>query len=630
MALSPRFLDEVKARLTLSDVVGKKVRLMKRGKEHMGLCPFHSEKTPSFTVNDQKGFYHCFGCGAHGSAIDFVMETEAMGFRDAVESLAGQAGLAMPEETPEDRARAETRKTLTEVMQAAADWYAAQLHSKIGASALDYAKGRGLRDETIKRFAMGYAPRGRTALKDAMLARKIPESDLIETGMLIKPEDGGPSYDRFRDRLMFPITDRRGQVIAFGGRALSPDAKAKYLNSPDTPLFHKGHTLYNWAGARKAAFDSGELLVVEGYMDVIALAEAGMDHAVAPLGTALTEEQILHCWAMSDEPVLAFDGDKAGARAAARAADRALPLLKPGKSLRFLLLPAGEDPDTLVRKAGRAALEERIDAASALVDLLWRELTDGVRADTPERLAGLEKKLFSHLGAIEDEAVRKLYMREFGDRIWKQFKARKPQGQSGGRRGAMSAGRRAPSGYPSRLKNTAIGSQQGTTESRRLIERQLCSVLANHPEVIIRYEDMLSSFSFSDPGLEAIRSRAMMALTQNVPLERVAFQDYLRQHGCSVPLQDLLTDMAMRRQDWFAFEEAALTDALKGVEQVLARLNYYRLRADCDDAKRDYEADMTEENRDRFLAVQAELRAAEKLDVTIDGFGLASGRKRSM
>lgn len=638
MALSPRFLDDLKARITLSDLVGKKVRLTRKGKEHSGLCPFHNEKTPSFTVNDQKGFYHCFGCGAHGSAIDWMMEHEGLAFRESVESLAGMAGIDMPVETPQDRARAETRKSLTEIMALVADWYQKQLYTQAGRAALDYVKGRGLSDAALQNFGLGYAPAARTALKDDMAQRGIAESDLVELGMLIKPEDGSPAYDRFRDRLMFPITNRQDKVIAFGGRALSKDAKAKYLNSPETLLFHKGETLYNWARARKAAFDVGALIIVEGYMDVIALDEAGINHAVAPLGTALTEEQMLHAWAMADEPVLSFDGDKAGLRAANRAVERALPLLKAGKSLRFLMLPEGEDPDSLIRAKGRGDFDTRLDGATALVNQLWTKLTEGVDASTPERLAGLEKMIFSELAQITDDNVKALYVREYKDRVWQTYKARKPQtgyrrsGQTGfGRSGSGRTGSGAVSGPrlpKGALKRTHVGEQAGTDRATGPIEQILAACMVNHPSILARYEEEIAGLDFALHATEMLRTLCIRAVMEDVTLERVAFQAYLREMQAGPALDMLLQDAALRRGAWFAFEEAALSDALTGFEQALARLAYFRVKADFEAARDDYMADMSDANHRRFLAAQDLLRESEHMDVNIVGFGLESNKPR--
>ncbi|MEQ9609958.1 MAG: DNA primase, partial [Kiloniellaceae bacterium] len=449
MAFPPDFLDELRNRVTTSEVVGKRVKLVKKGREHSGLCPFHNEKTPSFTVNDEKGFYHCFGCGAHGSAIDFVMNTEGLSFPETVERLAGLAGMQVPQERPEDRQRAEKRAGLIDVLEAACLWFEEQLRTEAGKEARDYLAGRGLAPETVKAFRLGFAPRQRGVLAKALRARGIAVDQLIEAGLVKRAEEGerggdpGDAWgnesdlrDYFFHRVIFPITDRRGRVIAFGGRTLG-DSKAKYLNSPDTPLFHKGRVLYNLARARKAAHDTGELLVTEGYMDVIALAEGGFPAAVAPLGTALTEDQIEELWRLAAEPTLCFDGDTAGQRAAFRAAQRALPLLKPGKSLLFALLPPGEDPDSLLRSQGPQAVRAMLDAAQPLADVIWRKATEGRAADTPERRAAIRADLRAEVRNIRDPELREDYRQEMERRFEAAF-GYGGQGQGRGGQGGQS------------------------------------------------------------------------------------------------------------------------------------------------------------------------------------------------
>ena len=373
MAFPPRFLDELRARLTLSTIIGRRIKLTRAGREYKACCPFHNEKTPSFFVNDEKGFYHCFGCGAHGDIISFEMEQGNLTFPEAVERLAAEAGLEVPRETPREREAARQRAGVLEVLEAACTFFEQQLRMPVGKDGLAYLQRRGLDSETIARFRLGWAPAA-GALKSALARQAIDEGQLIEAGLL-KPSDqpDRPAYDYFRDRVTFPITDRRGRVIAFGARTLG-DGQPKYLNSPETPVFQKGLVLYGLAQAREAIGKAGEAIVAEGYMDVIALSAAGFPQTVAPLGTALTEPQIEDLWRMVDEPILCFDGDAAGQRAALRAADRALPLLRPGKSLRFALLPAGKDPDDLLRAQGARAMRGILEAARPLLEVLWQRL----------------------------------------------------------------------------------------------------------------------------------------------------------------------------------------------------------------------------------------------------------------
>ena len=627
MALSPQFLDELKHRFTLSDVIGREVKLVRRGREHTGLCPFHNEKTPSFTVNDQKGFYHCFGCGAHGSVLDYIMHARGMEFMEAVTELAGEAGMEVPKPSREQVERDKRRASLSEVMEMVTNWYAEQLHRARGKAAYEYVTGRGLSQHTIDRYRLGYAPGGRSDLKEAMLARGVLEEQLVETGMLIKPDDGGASYDRFRDRLMFPIADRQGRIIAFGGRALSATAKAKYLNSPETTLFHKGATLYNWATARKASYDVGQVMVVEGYMDVIALGQAGIDHTVAPLGTALTEEQIAHLWHMADEPILSFDGDNAGRRAAMRAMDRALPMLRPGKSLRFVFMPDGDDPDTLVMREGKGAIDALSDTAEPLVNMLWKNLTEGEPADTPERRAGFEKKVFLRLADIQDENVKKLYQSEFRSRIYQLF--RPAQGATRRVSGFQARGksRYTEQSGPSRLiAATSIGRSKGTGPVMDHLEKLLMLTLVNHPEIAINHAEDIAGLDLGDGGFAAIRDVILSVLSAATALDRDTVHTHLVEKGLTNSLSKLETSLSSR-SDWFAFPEAALGDAITGFEHALRRYQYITgVYQDYKAAEADYANEMTEENQTRFFAAQEAYRALEEKDATITNFGLESGR----
>ncbi len=417
MGFPSQFLDELRARLPVSEVAGKRVKLKKAGREWKGLSPFNKEKTPSFTVNDQKGFYKDFSSGKHGDIFTFVMETEGLSFPEAVERLAGMAGLPMPVTSKDAEIREERRKTLHDVMEIAAKFFQATLSTRAGAKARGYLADRGMDPGTQLRFRIGYAPGERFALKEHLGSHGISVPDMIEAGLLIAGEDIPVPFDRFRDRVMFPITDLRGRVIAFGGRALERDVQAKYLNSPETSLFHKGSNLYNLPAARAAAHQGAAIVVVEGYVDVIAMVSAGFEAAVAPLGTALTEEQLSLLWKMSDEPVLCFDGDSAGRNAAYRAVDIALPRLQPGKSLKFALLPDGQDPDDLVRSDGREAVAEVIEQARPLAQMLWMRETEAGAFDTPERRAALEARISQIISGVGNETVRKYYRQDFSERL---------------------------------------------------------------------------------------------------------------------------------------------------------------------------------------------------------------------
>ncbi|MGB7118753.1 MAG: DNA primase, partial [Bradyrhizobium sp.] len=442
MRFTPEFLEELRARLPVSEVVGRRVKLKKAGREWKGLSPFQQEKTPSFTVNDQKQFYHDFSTGKHGNIFDFLMETEGVAFPEAVERLAAMAGLPLPAATPDAARHEARRRTLHDVMELAAKFFADTLASRFGAKARGYLADRAISPSTQLQFRLGYASGERFALKEHLGSQGISVEDMVETGLLIGGDDIPVPYDRFRDRVMFPITDARGRVIAFGGRALEKDVPAKYLNSPETPLFHKGDNLYNLSPARQAAHNGSPIVVVEGYVDVIAMVGAGFPASVAPLGTALTENQLTLLWKMADEPILCFDGDRAGQKAAWRAADLALPHLVAGKSLRFALLPEGQDPDDLARAGGRAAIEDVISASRGLVDMIWSREIEGGNFATPERRAALEKRVGEIANAIRDEVVRRYYRQDLSQRLQRMFAPEVARGSSGGYRygGAGSYG----------------------------------------------------------------------------------------------------------------------------------------------------------------------------------------------
>lgn len=491
MAFPPGFLDEIRARVPVSEVVGRSVKLARKGREYLGLCPFHNEKTPSFTVNDAKGFYHCFGCGAHGDVIRFLTDNNGLGFVEAVEQLAGEAGLQMPERTPHDREKEQQSRRLSDLMEDAAQWFAARLRDESGRGALRYVETRALSPATVNQFGLGYAPDGRQRLRQAMTAKGWKDSDLIETGLVILPEGGDEPYDRFRDRLMFPIRDSKGRSIAFGGRALSANAKAKYLNSPETSLFHKGHTLYNVHQARKAAYDTGQLIVAEGYMDVIALAQAGFTGSVAPLGTALTEEQITLLWRMTDEPILCFDGDRAGRKAAHRALERALPMLKAGKSLRFAMLPEGKDPDDLIQDGGPAAIEAALNDSQPLSQLMWDMLLENADLSTPERRAALQKSVMDMAQKIEDQSVRGFYQTDLRARLKKIFYGDSRPYAGGQNRPARGRSSWAP---PPRASSFLKSSALVQADSQTVVaESIILTTILNHPSLVVSHLETLAN-----------------------------------------------------------------------------------------------------------------------------------------
>jgi DNA primase len=598
MAFPPQFLDELRARIAISEVITPKVRLVRRGRESTGLCPFHNEKTPSFTANDDKAFYHCFGCGAHGDIISFVMETEGLSFSEAVEKLAGMAGLAVPRQSPEERERAQDRATLQQVMQQASAWFENQLTQPGGRQALDYLYDRGFSDETIRRFRLGYAPDGRGRLGQALEARNVTRAQLIEGGLVKLPESDGEPRDYFFNRVIFPITDRRGRVIAFGGRILG-EGRPKYLNSPETSLFNKGRVLYNWAQAREDAREAGTIVVVEGYTDVIALAQAGLSHVVAPLGTALTEEQMLALWRMVDEPVLCFDGDNAGQRAAFRAAERALPLLQPGKSLRFVTLPAGEDPDSLVRARSRAGFEALLAKARPLVDVIWALEAGASRFDTPEQRAALERKLNEHVNRIADRGVQYHYQQRIREHLWALFKRKSGQGDRsrGGHDFGSPADRRAP---PANLRPRG-----DLTALRESQERVLLSIIINHNELIHSVAEEIADISLTNAELDRILREILNVAVDQPDLDSKALQRHLVQSGYQKPLATVL-NAATYRQALFAAPEASAEDATRALADMIAWHRRHRLEVDRVAAKRELADDMTSENAERHLEIVRE------------------------
>lgn len=413
MKFSPNLLDDIRARISVSDVVGRRVKLRRQGREWAGLSPFNPEKTPSFFVNDQKGFYHCFSSGRHGDIFRFLMETEGLTFPEAVEQLAGEAGVSLPKPDAREEKRERERASLADVVELAAQYFEWCYRQSTASHVRAYADRRGLRPDILRTFRIGYAPGERDSLKKALLGKGVDEASMIEAGLLIKPDDGRPSYDRFRNRLMIPIEDERGRVVAFGGRALNPEDNPKYLNSPETPLFHKGLMLFNGQRARAAAHEQGSVIVTEGYMDAIAVYQAGIGAVVATLGTAFTEDQIQRLWKFAAEPVVCFDGDKAGIRAAHRALDRILPLLKSGYSFNFAFLPDGKDPDEVIASGGKDAFLYEVQRAVPLADVLWDREVTAAPIDTPERKAALEKRLEDLVELIPDARVKRAYQLKF-------------------------------------------------------------------------------------------------------------------------------------------------------------------------------------------------------------------------
>jgi len=672
MRFPPAFLDELRARLPVSEVVGRRVKLKKAGREWKGLSPFQQEKTPSFTVNDQKGFYHDFSSGKHGDIFGFVMETEGVPFGEAVERLAAMAGLAVPQVSAQDERREQHRRTLHDVMELAATFFAETLASRAGAKARGYLADRGMDAQTQVAFRLGYAPAERFALKEYLGGKGISTEDMIEAGLLIAGDDIPVPFDRFRDRVMFPIADWRGRVIAFGGRALEKDVPAKYLNSPETPLFHKGETLYNIAAARQAAHAAqsaqaaqnkygAALIAVEGYVDVIAMVRAGFAASVAPLGTALTENQLALLWKMTDEPILCFDGDKAGQRAAFRAADLALPLLQPGKSLRFALLPQGQDPDDLIRVGGRAAMEDVLAAALPLAEMIWRREIEGGNFATPERRAALEARIGELAGQVRNEVVRKYYRQDLTERLRALFQPqsaragfgaplrREGRDWAGGRGQGRGTGRAGPprsgfsaaagalagrGGGPYQVASPQLGTsavmraQSGAIAPR---EALIVQTLINHPWLLHEHLEEVAAMHFANRDVGALVHAIVEGFSHyphsaNEDAIRARLHKYLSDKGFS-DLMARAGRAVTTSAVWGALPDAAHQDVILTWRQ-LVFLHHQRnaLTKELKEAEQALAGEPSETNFSWLKDVQTRLSAVDGIEALVEGFGAASGR----
>lgn len=532
MRFDERFIEELKARLRPSDVIGRTVKLKRQGREFAGLSPFSKEKSPSFFVNDEKGFFHDFSSGKHGDIISFLQETERLSFVEAVTRLAAEAGMTLPAEDPQAAEREQKRQGLADWMDLAQKWFAANLRRSAGKAAREYLERRGLPEDQWDRFGLGYAPNDREGLKQALGQRGAKPGDLVEAGMLISPEGGGQPYDRFRDRLMFPILDARGRIVSFGGRAMNPDDRAKYLNGPESPLFHKGATLYGLPEARRilgAEQRGGQaIIVVEGYMDVIACHRAGLP-AVAPMGTALTEEQMALLWRVSSEPVLCFDGDGAGQRAAYRIIERALGLLKPGRSFRFVLLEGGQDPDDILRDKGAPALRQAMNETRAFSEVLFRREAEAEPLDTPERRAGLKSRLRQAAQAVQDKDLAEQYRRDLFDRFDALFPARTPPSAAPVSR---PGGRWRP-GPPPKLGQTAEGAQamQALTRAIEPVAAALAHGAIDDPERMDDHLEQISDHGFGDPALDGLAQELVRVRFNGQSLDSAALRRHLAASG---------------------------------------------------------------------------------------------------
>ena len=646
---SPQFLDELRARLPVSEVVGRRVQLKKSGSEWRGLSPFNKEKTPSFFVNDQKAMWFDFSAGKNGNIFDFVMLTEGLSFPEAVERLAEQAGLPLPKLSREEVAQEERRRTLTDVLEMAAKFFEATLASRAGAKARGYLADRGIDPTTQLRFRLGYAPPARFTLKEHLGKEGVSNDDMIQAGLLVTGEDIPLPYDRFRDRVMFPITDLRNRVIAFGGRALESDTPAKYLNSPETPLFHKGSTLYNVAAARLAAHKGEPVVVVEGYVDVIAMVQAGYEAALAPLGTALTSDQLLLLWKMAHEPTLCFDGDEAGRRAAYRAMDLALPLLKPGKSLRFASLPQGHDPDDLLRAGGPDAVKDVIETARPLVELLWIREAEAGALDTPERRAAFEARLVQVIASVGDESVRKYYRSEFGERLRRMF-------EIGGRRSMRSTlgrGRARATAPWTRMPGVARSRYAPAAAFRAAVDEPYVAASAQlaaspihrgHRATIPPREALILQAAINHPWLlhDHLEELASLDLRHSDAAKAKAAIIDIFAHASVSDAESMLSELARRglaevsgrlartittASVWGAQPGAAPEDVLTTWNQLVAlHRQWHSLPKELREAENAFGREPTEANYSWLHDIKVRQAVLDGTEALIEGFGISSGR----
>jgi DNA primase len=646
MRFPPSFLDEIKARLPVSEVVRGRVKLVRAGREWKGLSPFNAEKTPSFFVNDQKMAWFDFSAGKNGNIFDFVMETEGLSFPDAVERLARDAGLALPRVSPEAEAEEKARTSLHEALARAASYFSARLAGGEGAAARAYLAGRGIDPGLQGRFGLGYALPEKYALRDHLAGAGVPVPTMIEAGLLIHGEDIAVPYDRFRERIMFPIHDSGGRVIAFGGRALAPDAPAKYLNSPETALFHKGAILYNHHNARKTAQSTGQLIVVEGYIDVIAMTSAGFDATVAPLGTALTPEQCELLWKMAEEPILCFDGDGAGRKAAYRAIDMALPVIGPGRSLVFALLPNGQDPDDLVQSGGREAVAQLLSRILPLADLIWVRETENKNFATPERRAGLERRLNEIAREIRDEALRRHYQAAFRERFF-QFFRRGGYGASAAAANATRAGGPKPAWQRSSEPKSNLAAAPLVSQSLaksplfrpgkpRLPPRDglILLLLLNHPGLIGRHIEDLAEIAFSSAEAGALRDTLLASAAAHLPAQAgdepspdaPSLRAAVEGQGFGAILQQL-DGMAAHASHWYTKAGAADADADEVLKQALSLHRRARtLHRELQLAELALGKDSSEANLGRLKDIQAQLSALGGIEAAVEGYGAQSGR----
>lgn len=601
MAIPPRFINELRDRLTLSDILGRRMKLTRAGREYKGCCPFHHEKTPSFTVNNDKQFYHCFGCGAHGDVVNFVMEHDNLSFIDAVEMLAAEAGMQVPKQTPQDVAKAKEEKDLYSLLEETAVFFEEGLRHPANKEALQYMVERGA-ENLLEPFRIGFSPEDGQALRKYLAGKGYSDKQMLQAGVLRPSNKGGEPYSFFRGRIMFPVTDRRGRVVAFGGRImpehLRPPERGdftppKYMNSSDSELFHKGRMLYNESRARQAVSEGKPLIVVEGYTDVMALFEAGFHGGVAPLGTALTEEQILLLWKMiPDErkmPVLCFDGDNAGRRAAERAAERLLPLLQPNQSVLFAFLPQGQDPDSLIKAQGKKAFQAVLDAAMPLADFLWLSNVKDQSFDAPEARAGLGQKLEQITERITDRSVQNYYRQMFKDKIFQYF-----------RKSSYNDFKKGMPANVNRHSNVKIA--RPTFSANRLPQMILLACVINHPALFDQVEEECAQLSIADTRLDMLRQAVIDVLCSKENLDREELQRHLINTGFKAELELILSD-AVYTHAGFARASTDIMDVQAGWAEVSAMIARRSVSQELLAATQTLAENFSKENEGKVLAL---------------------------
>lgn len=634
MSFPPAFLDELRSRLSLSDVIGKRIRLTRAGREFKACCPFHNEKSPSFYINDDKQFFHCFGCGAHGDIIGFTMRHDRLSFPEAIESLAGMAGLPVPRDTPVEREKFDQEKRFYQIMERASAWFEEQLFAPVGREAMAYLRKRGLSEEAVRRFQLGYAPNDGQALIKKLTGEGFKLDEMLSLGLVKRNEERGEHYSFFRNRVMFPVGDRRGRTVAFGGRVMG-DGEPKYLNSPDHPLFHKGKLLYGLSRARAAIGQGQPIIVVEGYMDVIALVEAGFGGAVAPLGTALTEDQIKEVWkclpplesrnnAVNYDPILCFDGDNAGLFSAERAVNRILPLATSTQTIRIAILDLkdAKDPDDLIRKSGKAAMDIVLKEAKPLIDIIWKLawVKFGRSLKTPEEQSAFRVGLRHYVNLIADPSLRKLYedeinkrLQEEKDRIWKEGQKQRSQKSANStyRRGSYGQGRYGDDTPP-------FLSRRQPTDARRLREKTLLALILNHPLLFNDFGEDLARVGFETPAFESLRQRIIdiLSLDSHEPLDANELYRHLstgdesgfNTESYAESLAEILSESTYIHAG-FARPDRTIDQARFGWKAVWNKHLQEQLQADLQNASRLYAENASDENLARLMALRTQIES---------------------